>query len=159
MPPSPDHEYSQEESRRKWFYLAHEKEKKRYSTLNLSSHGLLLELDVERAFVAGAWASTVVIAQAVIEATIRDLETQDYSTKAKQLFEGHGDLDRIRTLRNELLHPQLPGSPSIVWVVPGGDYSACHAALEDAAKLAVQLMFRAIYAEGKPRQSRRSTSA
>jgi hypothetical protein len=153
MSPIPDQEYSQEESRRKWFTRAHIKEQKRYAALNLSSHGLLLQLDVERAFVAGAWASTVVMAQAVIEATVRDLETQDYSIKAKRMFEGHEDLERVRTLRNELLHPQQPGSPSIVWIVPGGDYSACHAALEDAAKLAVHLMFRAIYAAGKPKQS------
>jgi hypothetical protein len=132
--------------RQTWLLDAHERHRRNYSELHLSSHGLLLQIDVERAFVAGAWASVIVIAQAVIEATIRDLQTHDYETKARKLFQGKKRLERIRSLRNELLHPQAPGSPSLVWSAPNGDFAACHAALERDAKHAVELMYFAIYA-------------
>jgi hypothetical protein len=145
MPKSSDLTSSPVESRESWFSQTHEAERKHFSALHLSSHGLLLQLDIRRAFVAGAWASAIVMAQAVIEATIRDLGTKDYEMKAKQLFKGNPELERIRSLRNELLHPQMPGTPSLIWVLPNGDYSACHAALEGDAKQAIQLMFRAIY--------------
>jgi hypothetical protein len=86
------------------------------------------------------------MAQAVIEATIRDLQTQDYVSKAKDLFLGQEDLERMRSLRNELVHVSAPGTKSLVWTVPNGDYAACHAALEKDAKKAYELMLEAIYA-------------
>jgi hypothetical protein len=134
------------EARMKWFIEAHDAERKRYLALRLSTHGLLLQYDVQRAYSAGAWLSVIVLAQAAIEASIRDIGTQDYETKAKLLFEDNVALQRNRTLRNELVHPLPPGSPSIVWSVPGGDFAACHASLEPDAKLAVQLMFQTVYA-------------
>jgi hypothetical protein len=134
------------QGREKWFGETHESERARYTSLPLSTHGLLLQYDIQRAFGAGAWLSVITIAQAVIEATIRDIGTKDYETKAKKIFAGNAALERIRDLRNEILHPLEPGSPSKVWTVPGGDYHACHASLEADAKVAVQQMFRTIYA-------------
>ncbi len=147
-----------EEERRRWFSLACVKEQGRPSDLHLSSPGLLLQLDVQRAFVARAWASVVVMAQAVIESTIRDVETGDYDSKAKQLFQGDPDLERVRLLRNELLHSQPPETPSMVWVVAGGDVAACHALLEEHAKHAVRQMFRAVFMTGRPNPSVKGTS-
>lgn len=112
----------------------------------LSTHGLLLQYDIERAFCAGAWISAIVLAQAAIEATIRDIGTLDHKAKASVIFGDDDALQYLRSLRNELVHPLPPGSPSMVWSVPNGDFAACHSALEEASKKAVTLMFRYMYA-------------
>jgi hypothetical protein len=145
MTPTAENQEQLIESRQRWLSEAHWSERKDYSELPFSAHGILLQYDITRAFCAGAWISVIVIAQAAIEATMRDIETQDYTSNAHMLFKGDEGLERIRTLRNEILHLDPPGSPSKVWTVPNGDYVACHAALEDDAKKAVRLMFRAIY--------------
>lgn len=132
-------------AREEWLLRTEQRVHRHYTTLMLSSHGLLLRVDARRAFLAGAWASVIVMAQAVIEATLRDLHLQDYSSKAKEIFFGHEDLERIRQLRNELLHPQQPGTPSHIWVLPNGDYVGCHAALEPDAKKAYEIMLEAVY--------------
>lgn len=137
---------AQASARELWLQGAEVRTRRRYLLLHLSSHGLLLQVDARRAFVAGAWASVIVMAQAVIEATLRDLQLHDYETKAKGIFLGQEDMERIRTLRNELLHPQRPGTPSHIWTVAGGDFAACHAALELDAQRAYELMLEAIYA-------------
>ena len=86
------------------------------------------------------------MAQSVIEATLRDLQTFDYAQKAKDLFLGQEDLERLRFIRNEIIHAQAPGTPSIVWIASNGDFQKCHAALEPEAKRAYELMLEAIYA-------------
>ena len=132
-------------ARENWLSEVHESERRPYSELPLSTHGLLLQYDIERAFCAGAWLSVIVLVQSAIEATIRDIDSKDYETKAFQIFAGNNELERIRAFRNEILHPLEPGSPSKVWTVSGGDVRACHASLEDDAKLAVQRMYIIIY--------------
>jgi hypothetical protein len=144
---SPTDDYAA--ARAKWLAETENQARRPYSLLHLSSHGLLLQADVRRSFLAGAWASAIVMAQAVTEATLRDLQTQDYDSKAKALFFGQEDLERMRSLRNELVHPQAPGTASLVWVVPNGDYVACHANLEADAKRAYELMLEAIYANSE----------
>lgn len=143
--PTEDHAAARE----KWLARAENKARRPYFLLHLSSQGLLLQVDVRRSFLAGAWASVIVMAQAVIEASLRDLQTQDYDSKAKALFFGQEDLERMRNLRNELVHPQAPGTASLVWAVPNGDYVACHANLEADAKRAYELMLEAIYANSE----------
>lgn len=136
-----------QEARERWLSRAH----LRYGSrprdgLHLSTHGLLLQVDLERAFVGGAWASVIVLAQAVIEATLRQVQLQGYETKAKALFKGVKRLERMRALRNELLHPAPPGTPSLVWRVPGGDIARCQSQLEPEAKRAVEYMLYVVYA-------------
>lgn len=132
-------------AREAWLWNTEERARRPYALLHLSTHGLLLQVDVRRAFLAGAWASVIVMAQAVIEATLRDLHFRDYDAKAKELFFGQEDLERLRTLRNQLLHANAPGTPPDIWVVPDGDYDACHAELEVHAKWAYELMLEAVY--------------
>jgi len=117
--------------REAWLCQAEELARRPFVLLHLSSHGLLLQVDVRRAFLAGAWASVIVMAQAVIEATMRDLDFKDYDSKAKDLFFGQEDLERLRTLRNQLLHPSQPGTPSDIWV--------------PHARCAYELMLEAVY--------------
>ena len=128
-----------------WLSKTHLRYGTDYVALRLSSHGLLLQLDLEAAFRAGAWASVIVMAQAVIEATIRDLVTKDYTTKPKTLFKGTKRLERIRNLRNELVHPQAPGTPSLMWRIGGGEIGVNHALLEADAKRAVEYMLYLVY--------------
>jgi hypothetical protein len=108
---------------------------------------LLLQRDIERAFIGGAWASVIILAQAVIEATMRDLITGDYGITAAELFEGNPRLVRIRNLRNDLLHAAPPGSPSRVWSVANADIAANHEALEVEAKHAFEYMLYVIYSQ------------
>ena len=62
------------EWRRLWLSQARTRYRgSRNAPFYLSTHGLLLQVDLERAFVVGAWASVIVLAQAVIEATLRQL--------------------------------------------------------------------------------------
>jgi len=146
--PTSDHSSPDEASleRERWLNEAEERAYRPYRELHLSSQGLLLQYDARRAFVAAAWASVIVICQAAIEATLRDLQLHDYVSKAKAIFFDQEDLERMRLFRNELLHPLPPGSASLVWSVPNGDYKACHAALEDHAKQAYTLMLEATFA-------------
>lgn len=132
-------------AREQWLWQAEERARRPYLLLHLSSHGLLLQVDVRRAFLAGAWASVIVMAQAVIEATLRDLHFKDYDSNAKRLFFDQEDLERLRSLRNQLVHPSQPGTPSDIWVVPNGDYEACHAELESKAQWAYELMLEAVF--------------
>jgi hypothetical protein len=134
-------------ARQVWLSRAHARYRDNWSELLLSSQGLILQIDVERAFVAGAWVAVIVLAQSVVEATMRDFITQDYDEKAVSLFEGQKRLNRMRKLRNELVHPKSTGAPSLVWRVPGGGFAENHAALEEDAKQAIELMLYVIYSQ------------
>ncbi len=132
--------------REEWLSRAEERARRPYGLLHLSPHGLLLQLDARRAFIAGAWASVIVICHAAVEATLRDLQLHDYETSSKGIFFEQEDLEQMRSYRNELLHPQAPGKPSRVWCLPNVDIAGCHAALEAQAKNAYELMLEAMYA-------------
>ena len=88
------------------------------------------------------------MAQIVIEATIRDLAAGNHEATAHSLFVNDPRLQRIRILRNELVHPHAPGSPSIVWRVAGGDIASNHALLEADAKDAVDYLYYLVYRKG-----------
>ncbi|MES2383280.1 MAG: hypothetical protein V4593_01945 [Pseudomonadota bacterium] len=120
----------------------------------LSTQGLLLLRDIERAFCAGAWLSVVVLAYAVVDATLRDVATGDYKSKAADLYGSNPDLDWLRTLRNEIVHVSPPGSPSGLWKLPATDLSACHEALEHEAQRAVALAYRQVFAQQAGAQPR-----
>jgi hypothetical protein len=55
-------------ARESWLFESESRAARPYVLLHLSSHGLLLQQDVRRAFLAEAWAYVIVMAQAVIEA-------------------------------------------------------------------------------------------
>lgn len=135
----------EEAARETWLRQVELRAERPYTLLYLSTHGQLLHLDARRAFVAGAWASVIVMCQAIVEATLRDLHFKDYEVKAKELFFHQEDLERLRILRNQLVHPSPPGTPSEIWTVPNGDSAACHAALEVHARWAYEFMLEAVY--------------
>jgi hypothetical protein len=113
--------------------------------IRLSSHSLLLLIDIELAFCAGAWLAVLVLSQASVEATLRQILTDDYDSSAATLFGKVAELHWLRGLRNEILHVAEPGTPSQIWKLPSDDLPSCHAALEPEAKRAVTLAYRALY--------------
>ena len=115
-----------------------------------SSHALLIEIDVRRAYCAGAWISVIVLACTAVEAQARQVATQDYSVRMQVLFGEDPDLQWLRAIRNEIIHAAEPGTPSLIWKVDGADIGENHAALEPEATRAVEVMFKSVY-----RQSRR----
>ena len=140
--PSP---HPHELERRRWLAKAHSCARKQSPLQTFSSHSLLLLIDIELAFCAGAWLSVVVLSQASVEATLRQITTEDYKSKAVVLFGADPELQWLRTLRNELLHAAEPGSPSILWKVSPNNLVHCHSALEPEAKRALSLAYKAVY--------------
>lgn len=116
----------------------------------ISSHSLLLEVDLRLAYCSGAWLSVIVLASAAVEAQSRQVTTNNYTASARALFADDADLQWLRSLRNELVHAGEPGSRSQLWKVGGGDIRANQAALEDEATRAVEVMFRTIYGRKRP---------
>jgi hypothetical protein len=119
---------------------------KRYEPVSTSA--LLLEIDIRFAFCAGAWLSVIVLTAAAIEAQFRQVYTDNYESKALELYGSRGDLHWLRELRNEILHASKPGSQSNLWKQSTTDLHACQASMEPEAKRAVSIMFRTIYAAG-----------
>lgn len=141
-----------ENERQLWFTRAYEtgRANNRNVGRHMSAHALLLEIDLRIAFCAGAWISAIVLACAAVEAKFRQIDTDDFKTKIETLFGENVDLQWLREMRNELMHSKPPGSPSLVWMVEGHDLGETQAALESAAKRAVEIMFRTLY--GKTEQ-------
>ena len=78
----------------------------------LSSHALLLEIDIGKAFAAGAWVSTIVLACAAIEAKVRQIDTENYEAKLSALLKWNGELRWLMDIRNEIMHSGEPGTKS-----------------------------------------------
>jgi hypothetical protein len=110
-----------------------------------SSHSLLLLIDIELAFCAGAWFAVIVLSHASVEATLRQIEQNDFSSTAAKLFGLDPELKWLRVLRNEVLHAAEPGSPSQLWKDRPEDLIRCHSLLEPEAKRAVALAYKAVY--------------
>jgi len=119
----------------------------------ISSHALLLEVDLRIAFCAGAWLSVIVLACAAVEAQRRQVSSHDYASPARDLFAGNPELNWLRSLRNELAHAGEPGTKSQLWRVAGGDIGENQRALEGDAIRAVEVMFREIYTHPKRKPS------
>ncbi len=149
MPQSISLEDDIREERLRWLYNALNREKKSNAEISLSPQGLLLQRDLEIAFFAGAWISVIVISYAAIEATARDIAIGDYESSSAKLFDSSEELQQLRKLRNQLVHVSPPGTPSVVWKLQSNDLAASHTSLEDEARRAVELVFRAIYASNE----------
>ena len=111
----------------------------------ISSHALLIEVDLRLAFCAGAWLSVIVLACAAVEAQARQVTVDNYTLPARDLFADNPELQWLRSLRNELVHAGEPGTKSQLWKIGGGNIGANHSALEQEATRATKVMFKAIY--------------
>ncbi|MDB5810172.1 MAG: hypothetical protein JWN94_2294 [Betaproteobacteria bacterium] len=115
--------------------------------MTLSTQGLLLLYDIEKAFCAGAWISVIVLSYAVVDATLRDVATGDYYGKAADLYGSNFELEWLRKMRNQIVHVPPPGTPSLLWKQQPSNFPACHEALEPEAQRAVTLAYRQVYAQ------------
>jgi hypothetical protein len=130
-----------------WFHRIIDQERKTYPVMRLSTQGLLLLNDIEKAFCAGAWISVIVLTYAVVDATLRDIATGDYRSKAADLYGSNSDLEWLRNIRNQIVHVSPPGTRSELWKLPPSNLAACHEALEPEAGRAVTLAYRQVYAQ------------
>jgi len=135
-----------EEERRRRFSIAAAGGKRFGSGKRISTHALLLEIDIRLAYCAGAWISVIVLACSAIEAQLRQVDQDDYTSVARDLFADDPDLGWLRALRNGLVHSGQPGTESPLWKIAGAGLDANHRALEDEATRAVEVMFKNIYA-------------
>lgn len=119
----------------------------------ISSHALVLELDLRLAYCAGAWMSVIVLACAAVEAQARQVKAKNYLSPARDLFASNPELQWLRALRNEVVHAAEPGTKSQLWKVGGGDIGANQQALEEEATRAVEVMFQAIYGRKSAKRS------
>ena len=131
--------------RRKWMYQTFIANKKEKSERLLSSHALLLEIDIGYAFCAGAWISTIVLACAAIEAKVRQIDTENYEAKIGALLKWSSELRWLTDVRNEIMHAGQPGTKSNIWKESPNDLGVCHAALESDARRAITVMFKTLY--------------
>ena len=131
--------------RRNWMYAAFDTNKKEKAERLLSSHALLLEIDIGNAFAAGAWISTIVLACAAIEAKVRQVDTENYESKLAALLKWNAELRWLTDVRNEIMHAGKPGTKSLIWKANSNDLGACHAALEFDARRAINVMFKTLY--------------
>lgn len=123
-----------------------DQERKRQGVRMLSTQGLLLLCDIEKAFCAGAWISVIVLAYAVVDATLRDIATGDYKNNAAHLYGSDPDLKWLRNIRNQAVHVSPPGTPSVLWKLPPSNLAACQEALESEARRAVVIAYRQVHA-------------
>lgn len=131
--------------RRDWMYAAFDANKKENSERLISSHSLLLEIDIGNAFAAGAWISTIVLACAAIEAKVRQIDTENYESKLAALLKWNSELRWLTDVRNEIMHAGKPGTKSKLWKADPNDLRACHDALESDARRAIIVMFKTLY--------------
>jgi hypothetical protein len=127
--------------RYQWLRGIEEKAQNPLGSYLVSSQAAFISYDLEIAFCAGAWVSVIILAHAVIDATIRDTEVSDYRSNSKTIFGGDPDLEWLRDRRNSLVHVRKDYDPS--------DFDAIddhHMSLENDARRAMILIFRTFYA-------------
>ena len=95
-------------------------------------------------FCAGAWAAVIIIAHAVIDATLRDTESGDYQSSSHKLCGDDDDLQWLRRRRNLLLH--VREDQTTIDEAELHRIEENYASLEPDARRAVQLVFRVMYA-------------
>lgn len=127
-------------ARYEWLRAAEEGAQHPLGSYLLSSQGTFISYDLEIAFCAGAWVSVIILAHAAIDATIRDTESGDYRSNSKTVFGGDADLEWLRRRRNSLVHVREKYDSSDFDMM-----DSFHATLEEDARRAMNLVFRAIF--------------
>ena len=127
--------------RYEWLRTVEEQTQNPLGSYLMSSQAAFVSYDLEIAFCAGAWVSVIILAHAVIDATIRDTESGDYRSSSKTIFDGDPDLEWLRKRRNSLVHVREDYDPSDFDAIDG-----YHMSLENDARRAMVLVFRTFYA-------------
>ncbi|WP_026988663.1 hypothetical protein [Fodinicurvata fenggangensis] len=125
------------DERRLWFEEQEARHARAGASSRLSEQACALMLDLQAVFCAGAWATVVILAAAIVE-TQSD-RSQLYRTASAR------ELQWLRGLRNSLLH-ENQGEP----VLTIEDQWVQRPQWEKHARRAVSLVFQAIYPESEP---------
>jgi hypothetical protein len=120
------------QSRADWFWRAHDLNAGP-RPLDLDARASLLLAELEAVFCAGAWAATVIVAWALVEAEER-AAAQAAATRREEA-RPEPDADWLRGQRNALVHA-------------GDDEVPDEAALEAMAQGAVRVAFKTLFAAG-----------
>ena len=120
------------QSRAEWFWRAHDLNAGPRA-LDLDPRASLLLAELEAVFCAGAWAATVIVAWALVEAEER--ATAQAAAARREDARPEPDADWLRGQRNALVHA-------------GEDELPDEAALEAAAQGAVRVAFKTLFAAG-----------
>ena len=121
-------------SRNEWFWRAHDVNAGP-QPLDLDAQATALLAELELVFCVGAWASVVILAWALVEATERHVRRGDETPPA--------DVDWLREQRNRLVH-----------VAAAGAETPEETALETLAQGALRVVFKSLFAHawtGSPR--------
>ncbi len=100
-------------------------------------------MDVQNALCAGAWIAVVVLAMAVIDAHLREVEVPGFQGNTKDLIDAAGAdpaTQNLRKRRNKLVHVNTD-SPAITVDQQWADRDE----LENEARQAYRLMMETIY--------------
>ncbi len=130
------------EQRSTWFERVEESARGDGSFI-VSEQACALTADVQAAFCAGAWVAVLVLAVAVTDAALREAELPGFTGNTKDLIDAAGadpQLQRLRKRRNALIHLDQ-NAPAITV----DDQWSGRVALEEEARVAVELMFSAFY--------------
>ncbi|MFC4353107.1 hypothetical protein ACFOW6_16275 [Fodinicurvata halophila] len=122
------------DERRLWFEELEERHARSGASRHLSEQACALMLDLQAVFCAGAWATVIILAAAIVE-------TQADRSKLYRTASAR-DLQWLRGLRNNLLH-ENQGEP----VLTIEDQWVQRPQWEKHARRAIKLVFQAIYPE------------
>lgn len=124
------------QSRAEWFWRAHDINAGPHA-LDLGPRSGMLLAELETLFCAGAWASVVILAWALVEAEQRAM-ARALAARGEEA-PPEPDADWLREQRNALVH---------VAADRGQDEVPDEAALEQAAQGAVRVAFKTLFAAG-----------
>lgn len=130
------------ESRRQWFEAIMFEYEER-GTYFIGEQASALISDVQSCFCAGAWIGVIVLTFTVIEANLLEITPNAQRMRAVELLKLHrldGRFDALRVRRNRLVHATRDQP-----VVTIDDQWDNRRFLEDEARSAVELMFKAFY--------------
>lgn len=122
------------QTRAEWFWRAHDLNAGPRA-LDLDPRASLLLAELEAVFCAGAWAATVIVAWALVEAEER--EAARAAAARHEEARPEPDADWLRGQRNALVH-----------AAPGHAEMPDDAALEAMAQGAVRVAFKTLFAAG-----------
>jgi hypothetical protein len=130
------------DQRRAWFELAEEVARGRGSFLP-REQACALVADVQASFCGGAWAAVVILAMAVVETSVREVEVPGFSGNTRDLIAAaaaNRELQVPRARRTALVHVR-PETQALTIENPRSDRTN----LEVEARSAARLMFEAFY--------------
>jgi hypothetical protein len=130
------------ESRLRWFEELNETCQGEGSYF-VSEQACALIGEVQTAFCAGAWIAVIVLALAVIDSQLREIEVPEFKGNTKKLLDSIGanqDLHKLRERRNAIIHIDLD-NPAIT-VDQQWD---TRFELEQDARKSIKLMFETFY--------------